>query len=159
MKRALRFWSVLLVLLLAVTAVWAGGKGEKGEKVYVNGIDPDFPPFGFMDKSGKAAGFDVEAVDWIAKEMGFKVKHQPTAWDGIIESLRTGKIDLIASGMTILPDRAKVVDFTIPYWETRLAVAVSKNSTLTYEQALGGTKMRSACSVGPPQPDGSRIAL
>jgi polar amino acid transport system substrate-binding protein len=119
--------------------VWAGGGREgRGEKVLVNGIDPDFPPFGFVDKAGNAAGFDVESVDWIAKEMGFEVKHQPTAWDGIIESLRSGKIDFIASGMTILPERAEVVNFTIPYWETKLAVAVGKGSSLTYDQALDG---------------------
>jgi polar amino acid transport system substrate-binding protein len=130
---------VLLALCLVATVVWARGSGEgRGDKVLVNGIDPDFPPFGFVDQAGNAAGFDVESVNWIAKEMGFEVKHQPTAWDGIIESLRSGKIDFIASGMTILPERAEVVNFTIPYWETKLAVAVGRNSNLSYDQALGG---------------------
>jgi polar amino acid transport system substrate-binding protein len=130
---------VLIALLLVGGLVWAGGgKEAMGDLKIVNGIDPDFPPFGFIDSSGKPAGFDVESMNWIAAEMGFEVTHQPTAWDGIIESLRSGKIDVIASGMSILPERAEVVNFTIPYWETKLAVAVSDDSDLTYRQAIGG---------------------
>ncbi|HUV08513.1 MAG TPA: ABC transporter substrate-binding protein, partial [Spirochaetia bacterium] len=128
----------VLTLFIPLQPLWSAGQKEGGEKSYINGIDPDFPPFGYIDKAGKPAGFDVEAVDWIAKEMGFKVKHQPTAWDGIIESLRSGKIDFIASGMSILPERQKVVNFTIPYWETKLAVAVSKDSSLSYEESMDG---------------------
>ena len=40
--------------------------------------------------------------------------------------------------MSILPEREKVVNFTIPYWETKLAVAVAKDSSLTYEQTMDG---------------------
>jgi polar amino acid transport system substrate-binding protein len=129
---------VLVALLVSVGTVWAGGQGEEGEKIYINGIDPDFPPFGYVDEEGKPAGFDVESVNWIAEEMGFEVRHQPTAWDGIIPSLLAGKIDFIASGMSILPEREEVISFTIPYWETKLAVAVAKDSTLSYEEALSG---------------------
>lgn len=129
-----------LVFSVAVTGVWAGGQqeSEKGEEVYINGIDPDFPPFGYVDENGDPAGFDVESINWIADEMGFEVKHQPTAWDGIIEALRAGKIDFIASGMSILPERKEVISFTIPYWKTKLAVAVKKDSNLSYEEALNG---------------------
>ena len=130
---------VLLALFMVSALAWAGGRGESmGDKPLINGIDPDFPPFGFVDSSGKAAGFDVESVNWIATEMGFEVTHQPTAWDGIIESLRSGKIDFIASGMSILPERAEVVSFTIPYYQSKLAVAVGKDSDLTYKKAIGG---------------------
>ena len=132
----------LLVLTLAAGSVWAGGQKEgskEGEKkVYINGIDPDFPPFGYIDENGDPAGFDVESVNWIADEMGFEVKHQPTAWDGIIEALRAGKIDFIASGMSVLPEREKVISFTIPYWETKLAVAVKEDSDLSYEETING---------------------
>ena len=127
-----------LTVLIFLHPLWSAGQKEGEAKILINGIDTDFPPFGYIDKAGKPAGFDVESVDWIAKEMGFKVKHQPTAWDGIIESLRSGKIDFIASGMSILAERQKVVDFTIPYWETKLAVAVSKDSNISYEETMDG---------------------
>ncbi|HDQ14502.1 MAG TPA: amino acid ABC transporter substrate-binding protein [Sediminispirochaeta sp.] len=131
--------TLMLALLFSMSTVWAGGQQEEGEeKVYINGIDPDFPPFAYIDESGEPAGFDVDSVDWIAEEMGFEVEHQPTAWDGIVESLRSGKIDFIASGMSITEERKKIISFTIPYWETDLAVAIRDDSDLSYEEALSG---------------------
>ncbi|MEA3421559.1 MAG: transporter substrate-binding domain-containing protein, partial [Acidobacteriota bacterium] len=84
----------------------------------INGIDADFPPFTYIDNNDNSLGFDIDCVDWIAKEMGFEVTHIPISWDKIIAELLAGKIDLIASGMTITEERKKVVDFTIPYWQT-----------------------------------------
>ena len=106
----------LVLAALAVFVLCFGGLAAAEEKVYVNGIDFGFPPFGFVDKQGKPSGFDVEALDWIAKKMGFKVKHQPMDWDGIIPALVAKKIDIIASGMTITPERAEKVAFTEPYY-------------------------------------------
>jgi len=132
---------VVLMFVLAVSTVCAGGQSEKageGEMVYVNGIDADFPPFAYIDEKGNPAGFDVESVDWIAEEMGFEVKHQPTAWDGIVESLLAGKIDFVASGMSITEERKERISFTVPYWETDLAVAVQADADISFEEALAG---------------------
>ena len=65
--RGKRFWGVVLVLSasLLLSATFAIAE----EKVYINGIDANFPPFAFVDKSGAPDGFDVKALDWIAKEM------------------------------------------------------------------------------------------
>ncbi|MCD6472882.1 basic amino acid ABC transporter substrate-binding protein [Candidatus Aerophobetes bacterium] len=138
----MRSKKLLLIFILSLFALmWTFGGSAlwaQGKKVYIDGIDPDYPPFSYIDKEGNPAGFDVEAVKWIGKEMGFEVKVQPTAWDAIIPSLKSGKIDLIASGMTITEERKKVVDFTIPYWEINQAVAVRKDSNLDIISALTG---------------------
>ncbi|WP_126380626.1 ABC transporter substrate-binding protein [Desulfovibrio ferrophilus] len=109
--------SVMVSLMLISGAI-------ASDKVVVNGIDFGFPPFGFVDKDGKPAGFDVEAMNWIAKEMGFTVKHQPTDWDGIIPALNAGKIDCIASGMSATAERAKIVNFAIPYYSVTQVMVV-----------------------------------
>jgi polar amino acid transport system substrate-binding protein len=106
------------------------------EKVLVNGIDFGFPPFGFVDKDGKPAGFDVEAVDWIAAKMGFKVTHQPTDWDGIIPALNAGKIDFIASGMSATAERAKIVNFTIPYYSVTQVLVVRADEARSLDELL-----------------------
>ncbi len=106
------------------------------EKVYINGIDANFPPFGYVDKKGVPDGFDVKSVDWIAKEMGFKVTHKPMDWAGIIPSLRAKKIDLIASGMSISDERRKQVNFTMPYWVIKQVIVATKDSKETVDQLL-----------------------
>jgi polar amino acid transport system substrate-binding protein len=120
----------VLVVLMGTTT------GFAAEKTYVNGFDAAYPPFTFIDKKGNPAGFDIEAVNWIAEEMGFEVKHQPTDWAAIVPSLKAGKIDFIASGMSITPERQAQVDFTEPYWQVVQLLVVREDSDLTVEEAL-----------------------
>ncbi|MBQ7618259.1 MAG: amino acid ABC transporter substrate-binding protein [Desulfovibrio sp.] len=106
-------------------------------KTYVNGIDPNYPPFAYVDeKTGQPAGFDVDSLNWIAKTMGFSVTHKPMAWDGIIPALKAGEIDLICSGMSVTTERAKVVLFSKPYWQVWRVFVAKKNSTLTVQDIL-----------------------
>jgi polar amino acid transport system substrate-binding protein len=125
--------SLVLALLLSLAFV-SGAAAE--QKTYINGIDFGFPPFGFVDKQGDPTGFDVEAVNWIAKEMGFKVKHQPMDWDGIIPALLSGKIDFIASGMSATAERNLLVDFTIPYYQVTQVLVVQPDDNRSLEQVM-----------------------
>jgi polar amino acid transport system substrate-binding protein len=128
-------------LLLLVSALFLIGSHAVAATKLTNGIDANFPPFAFVDKTGAPSGFDVEAMNWIAKDMGVEVSHQPIEWDGIITSLVTKKIDIIASGMSITPDRAKQVNFTNPYWVIKQVMVVKKGSPLTVENVLSGKKI------------------
>jgi len=110
--------------------------GVAADKVYINGFDAAYPPFTFIDKNGKPAGFDIDSIDWIAKEMGFEIKHQPTDWAAIVPSLKAKKIDMIASGMSITPERQQAVNFCEPYWEVKQLLVVKKDSPFTVEEAL-----------------------
>ncbi|MBW2596448.1 MAG: amino acid ABC transporter substrate-binding protein, partial [Deltaproteobacteria bacterium] len=107
----------VLILFMVISFIGGAGNCLAKEKVYINGIDANFPPFAYVDKNGVPDGFDVKSIDWIAKEMGFKVTHQPMDWDGIIPSLRAKKIDMVASGMSITDKRSEQVNFTTPYWK------------------------------------------
>ncbi len=128
------FWGV--VLMLTALLVFSATFAVAAEKVYINGIDANFPPFAYVDKSGFPDGFDVKALDWIAKDMKFKVKHQPMDWDGIIPSLKAKKIDIVASGMSITDERRKQVNFTIAYWKIKQVLVGKKDAKITAEQAL-----------------------
>ena len=128
-----------LVLLVSVlTLVFASQALGAGK--LVNGIDANFPPFAYIDKTGQPSGFDVEAVNWVAKEIGVEVSHQPIEWDGIITSLLTKKIDIIASGMSITEERAKKVNFSVPYWVIKQVMVTKNGSALSIEDLLKGKK-------------------
>ena len=126
---------ILCGILILVLSGQAFGAGK-----LVNGIDANFPPFAYIDKTGTPSGFDVEAMNWVAKEIGMQVTHQPIEWDGIITSLLTKKIDIIASGMSITAERAKQVNFSIPYWVIKQVMVVKKDAPLTIDQILTGKK-------------------
>lgn len=129
-------WLWYQVLALAALCFLSSASAVAAEKVYINGIDANFPPFAYVDKNGNPDGFDVKALDWIAKEMGFKVKHQPMDWDGIIPSLKAKKIDIVASGMSITDERKKQVSFTTPYWKIKQVLVAKKDAKVTAEQAM-----------------------
>ena len=126
------------MIIFAAALFMQTPEAPAGEKVFINGIDANFPPFAYVNKNGVPDGFDVKAVDWIAKEMGFKVKHQPMDWDGIIPSLRAKKIDMIASGMSVTDKRKQQVNFTLPYWVIAQVLVSQKDSPLSVDELLSG---------------------
>lgn len=128
--------AVLAVAMLAASSVLGAGK------TYINGIDPNYPPFAYVDEqTGKPAGFDVDAMNWIAKEMGFTIEHKPMAWDGIIPALLAKQIDMVASGMSITDKRKQQVTFSNPYWQVSRVFLVKNDSTITPTQILS-TKIK-----------------
>ncbi|MDV0443288.1 transporter substrate-binding domain-containing protein [Methanorbis rubei] len=126
----------LLFAVLMAGCVTTPSDDEK--KTYIVGIDADYPPFSYLGDNGQFIGFDVESVKWIAEEQGFNVEIKAVAWDGIIPALQTGKIDMVYSGMTITPERAEKVNFTIPYWQVNQGIAAKNGSTFTTEQFKNG---------------------
>jgi polar amino acid transport system substrate-binding protein len=127
----------VLFCLLAISLVsFLAVPLHASEKVFVNGIDANFPPFAFLDKDKNPDGFDVKAIEWIAKEMGFIVRHEPTEWDSVLVCLKDKGIDLIASGMVITDKGKDAANFTVPYWTVRKVIIVRKECGLTVEQIL-----------------------
>ena len=86
---------------------------QKG--VLTVGLEPGYMPFEMKDKQGNIIGFDVDMANEMAKAMGVKLQLVPTAWDGIIAGLLTGKYDIIMSGMTITQERNLKINFANPY--------------------------------------------
>ncbi|ETR73199.1 MAG: glutamine transport system substrate-binding protein [Candidatus Magnetoglobus multicellularis str. Araruama] len=90
------------------------------------GFEAGYMPFEMVDKKGNFIGFDID----IAREMAsaMKVTFVPvnTAWDRIIPALKTGKIDIIMSGMTITPQRNLAINFSDPYFVTGQTILLNK---------------------------------
>ena len=127
-----------LSLCLAALALALCAAVPATAKTYINGIDANYPPFAYVGEDGKPSGFDVDSMDWIAKKMGFEVKHQPMDWDGISPALLGKKIDMVCSGMSISPERAAAVAFSDPYFTISKVIVTGKDSSLTADQVLQG---------------------
>jgi polar amino acid transport system substrate-binding protein len=115
---------VLLVCGVASLVAAAGVQQELVEQSMIEqvskrgtlrvGLDT-FVPWAMKDKTGKLIGFEVDVATRLAKDTGVEVEFIPTQWAGIVPALLTGKFDIIIGGMTIRPDRALKVNFSIPY--------------------------------------------
>ena len=93
-------------------------------KEYKVAMNAQFPPFESMNSSGQIEGFDVDVMNAIAKEEGFKVTYHQQAWDGIFASLKAGDNDILISGITITDDRKKEMLFSEPYYKITQVVLV-----------------------------------
>ncbi len=79
------------------------------------GIQGDNPPWGFVNTSGASDGFDAEIGTAFAKFLGVGVEFVPLAVVNRIPALTTGRVDILFATMGMLPERAKVVQFSKPY--------------------------------------------
>lgn len=78
-------------------------------KIGVNGI---YPPMEFKDvETGKLIGFDIDLGNAIAKELGVTLDWQDSAFEQLLPSLNTGRVDMILSGLNDRPARRETLDF------------------------------------------------
>lgn len=119
----------------------AAAGGGTTEKVLKVGADIAYAPFEFMDEKQNPTGFDVDLMTEIGKDLGYTVKFETAAFDGLIASLGSGKFDAIASAMTITDERSKSVLFSDKYFESAQYIAVKKGSSIKSEADLKGKKV------------------
>jgi polar amino acid transport system substrate-binding protein len=98
-----------------------------------------YEPFQFQ-QGGKIVGFDVDLMDLVAKEIGAKQSIVNTPFETIEtgQSMNTGKCDIAAAGMTITDERARVIDFSDPYFDATQALLVKKGAGFDSLDSLKG---------------------
>ena len=105
---------LLLVLLLLFSApAPARGRGDVDAVIVVGG-DFNYPPYEFIDKEGKPAGFNVELTRAIAEVMGLEVEIRLGPWGGMRQALVNGEVDIV-QGMAFSQERTTEVDFSTPH--------------------------------------------
>lgn len=142
MKNIKKVMVLSLVLVMALVVVACG----QDNVVYKVAMEPTFPPFDTTDiETGELAGFDVDMMEAIAEDQGFELQWVNMGFGGLITSLESGNIDIIASGMNASPERRTKVDFSETYYDSGLVVAVkvgNKEITsiddLTSDMKVGG---------------------
>lgn len=108
------------------------------DKTYTIGTDVTFPPFVYANSNNKYVGIDMELIRSIAKEEGFKVNIKPLGFNAAVQSLSSGQIDGVIAGMTITNERKQTLDFSTPYYESGIVMAVAKNSKISNLKDLKG---------------------
>ena len=78
------------------------------------GVNPTLPPLAKFNEKNEIVGFDVDFATEIAKMLGVKVEIVQVGSPDRIPFVASGKIDLVMGAMTRNPERAKVIDFTVP---------------------------------------------
>ena len=83
----------------------------------VVGTEAALPPFEFI-RDGKIVGYGRDILDYVAKDMGVQVEQLDLPWQGILPGVDAGKFDLVATSVTLTPERAQKYAFTFPIAES-----------------------------------------
>lgn len=151
-------WGTLLVVLMLVTSVLAAcgqdknkaanneaqGATNAAKKTLTVGMSADFPPYEFhiKDENGQdqIVGFDVEIAKEIAKDLGAELEIKDMRFDSLLNELDSGRIDLVISGLSPKPERAKQIDFSKIYYKAEqsiVSLAENKDKYATMESLAG----------------------
>lgn len=94
----------------------------------VVGSDIAYPPMEYYDTDGTTViGFDKDLADAIGRRLGVRMEFRNATFDGLITALRSGRIDIVMSGMSDTKERQQSVDF-VDYYIAGAVLLVQKGN-------------------------------
>lgn len=122
---------IMLIIALTFTACTDEKKDEANNSILKVGMELAYPPFEMSTKEGVPTGISVDMAYALGKYLDREVVIENIAWDGLIPSLKTKKIDIIISSMTITDERKKVIGFSDAYAKSSLAILANTKSNIS----------------------------
>lgn len=107
--------------------------GEKGQDTnteggtLIVGTEAGFAPYEYME-GDKIVGVDMDIAEAIAVSMGKTLEIKNMDFDGALAAVQSGKIDMVAAGVSITEEREKVMDFSAKYVDSTDVIVVNKQS-------------------------------
>lgn len=144
MKRFSRiFVAALLIVATALTLSSCGARSvdeitESGNIILAT--NAEFEPFEYID-NGEIVGIDVEIGKKIAEKLGVELEISNMEFDSVVASVKAGKSDFGAAGLSITEERLENVDFSDSYFDASQMIVVPMDSDITGEADLTGKKV------------------
>ncbi|KAB1657993.1 ABC transporter permease subunit [Pseudoclavibacter chungangensis] len=142
----LSFCATVIILLLVGGAVASGAQaatGAAGDKPgagqhFIIATDTTWAPFEF-EKDGQLRGIDIDLLNAIAEDQGFTVEVRPLGFDGALAAVQANQVAGMIAGMSITDERKQTFDFSNPYFDSGIQMAVAENNTTvsSYEDLKG----------------------
>ena len=120
------------LLLLSMAACSGGSDGmtiEKGKLIM--STNAEFPPYEMTTDDGGFAGIDIEIAEAIAKKLGLELVIDDMDFNAALLAVQQGKSDMVMAGVTVDPDRQKVMDFSNSYATGVQVIIVKEDSNVT----------------------------
>src|SRR5918995_2443291 len=141
---------------LSVAAPWSGTARAKADTAnalpalpqevrqrrrWKIGVKCDFPPFGYINRQNRIAGYDVDVARRFA-ELAFgrrnRVSLTCVTTPSRIPVLQQKRVDIIISTLTWTSAREEVIDYSRPYYNATGRLLVPNNSPITRLADLNG---------------------
>ncbi|ALD65751.1 glutamine ABC transporter permease [Arthrobacter sp. YC-RL1] len=139
----------LMALVVGAPASMAQGADSVEGQTYVIGTDTTFAPFEFR-QNGELTGIDMDILHAIAEDEGFQVEVRSLGFSAALAALSANQVDGVIAGMSITDERKQIYDFSEPYFESGVQMAVAKDDEAIkgYEDLKGKTVVAKTGSEG-----------
>lgn len=97
-------------------------------ETYIIGTDTTFAPFEYRT-DGELTGIDMDLVREVAANQGFTVEIKSLGFDAALQALQSNQVDGVIAGMSITDERKLVFDFSDPYFDSGVQMAVAEDNT------------------------------
>ena len=130
MKKALALIMAAAMMICLLAGCGSKGMGTVEKGTLIMATNAEFPPYEYIENN-QVVGIDVEIAAAIAEKLGLELKVENMEFDSIISSVKGGKVDIGAAGMTVTPERLEEVNFTTSYATGVQVVIVTEDSPIT----------------------------
>ncbi len=129
---------LLRVHLFSQDPVW-----ERIERTHVwrVGMDPSFPPFEMLSEDGRVVGLDVDLAQAVAHLWGVRVEIVAMGFDGLVDAVRTHKVDAAISAIPYDPLLTKDVRYSDPYFDAGWRLVVLPMSPIREVNDVAGHRV------------------
>jgi len=109
------------------------------DKTWVIAMDTVFRPFEYTDENNEFVGIDVDIINAIAEDQGFKIDIQSLGWDAAVAAVQSGQADGLIAGASITEERqANGWIFSDSYYDSSQIFAVAADSDISSFEDLAG---------------------
>jgi ABC-type amino acid transport substrate-binding protein len=129
--------AVAAVAVPAASSAAGSNPGLMTPGTLVVGMTLQFKPEMYLN-GNKPAGYDVDILHLLAKQLGVKLQIDNLSFTGLIPGLQAKKFDMVSVGLSPTPAREQVISFTndyVPYAQV-LAVPAADASKITSTSQL-----------------------
>lgn len=150
-----KFLGITMAALMAVSLTACGGAAEpttaataaadttaaeanQDGKVYKIATDTTFAPFEFENENGEMVGVDLDLLKAISEDQGFQYELVVAGFSAAVTGMEAGEYDAVIAGMSINPEREAKYDFSDPYYDSGVGMAVAADSDIASYDDLNG---------------------
>jgi ABC-type amino acid transport substrate-binding protein len=134
----------LVLALAAVAHAESSLDAIRARGVLRVGVKADAPPFGSLDAAGKPVGFEIDLARFFARILfddDKRIEFVPVTTATRFETLKAGRVDLVAATITATDERRKLAELSDPYFMSASLVLVARASKADELADLGGRRV------------------
>ncbi len=124
------------------------------------GVKENLPPLGFRDRDGNLVGLEIELARELAKELNIPIEFVPLKNRDRLSAIANNHVDLAIAQITVTNNRARLVDFSLPYYtDSSIAIAKQGLTRQDLSQPIAIAVLKNSASIAVIQSQFPKAAI